>query len=93
VYDGALYLSTVRQPRPFSPARFEIDTVGMKGLKQPWQDRVYWVADVKWDSVTRRAATVGSTLGQRVDRVKADVTTAEPVPATQPIVRAALPVR
>jgi hypothetical protein len=89
VYEGNLYLATVRQARPFSPSLFEIDTIGMQGLNQPWQEHVYWVADVKWDSVTRRASTVGSLLGQRVDRVKADVTTAEPVPATQPVVRAA----
>ena len=72
VFDGNLYLATVRQSRPFAPAKFEIDTRGLT-LHEPWQDHVYWVADVKWDSVTRRAATVGSTLGQHVDRVKAEV--------------------
>jgi len=83
-YDGHLYLATVRQSRPFADAKFEIDTTGLK-LNQPWQDHVYWVADVRWDDVTCRAATVGSTLGQRVDRVKAEVTTAPPDPVARRI--------
>ena len=85
-YDGNLYLATVRQSKPFAPAKFEIDTRGLK-LNKPWQHHVYWVADVKWDSVPRRAATLGSTLGQHVDRVKAEVATTPP--ATQPVARGA----
>jgi len=85
VHNGNLYLATVRQSKPFAPAAFQIDTVGMK-LKRPWQDHVYWVADVRWDDVGRRVATVGSTLGQHVDRVKADVSNAEPF-ASQPVAR------
>jgi hypothetical protein len=72
VWDGNLYLSTVRVSKPFSPGAFQIDTTGLN-LKHPWQDHVYWVAEVQWDHAGRRIATVGSSLGQHVDRVKAEV--------------------
>ena len=74
VWDGNLYLSTVRQSKPFSPGAFQIDTAGLK-LNQPWPDHVYWVTEIQWDHPGRRVASVGSSLGQRVDRVKANVAT------------------
>jgi hypothetical protein len=72
VHDGNLYLATVRQSRPFSRSTFEIDTQELS-LNHPWQDHVYWIADVRWDDVGKRAGDLGTNLGQRVDRVKADV--------------------
>ena len=72
VHDGNLYLATVRQSRPFSRSTFEIDTRGL-AINQPWQEHVYWIADVRWDDVGKRAGDLGTNLGQRVDRVKANV--------------------
>jgi len=76
VRDGNLYIWPVRASEPFAPVEFTIDTAKMK-IAQPWQDHVYWVGAVNWDNALGQYVSTDP-LGDRVDRVKADI---QPAPA------------
>ena len=72
VYEGELYLWPVRASHAFEPVEFTLDTSNLK-LRQPWQDHVYWVGAANWDAPMMGRVLNPSPLGDRVDRVKADV--------------------
>jgi hypothetical protein len=78
VYKGDLYIWPVRGDAAFQPMEFTLDTADLK-LAQPWQDHVYWVGAANWDSPVLGQVFNPSPLGDRVDRIKADVT-----PTTNP---------
>ncbi len=71
VRDGNLYIWPVRESLPFEPVEFTIDTATLK-LEKPWQDHVYWVGAVNWDGAIGVFGNPDP-LGDRIDRVKADV--------------------
>jgi hypothetical protein len=71
VADGELYLWPIRASEHFEPAEFTLDTTKLK-LKQPWQEHVYWVGTSHWDGALGRLVDPDP-LGDRVERVKADV--------------------
>jgi len=73
VYDGDLYLWPVRDSHPFEPVEFTLDTAPLK-LHQPWQDHVYWVGAANYNTPLVGPVLNTNPLGDRVDRVKADVT-------------------
>jgi len=63
----------VRGHESFQPVEFSFDTKTLK-IKSPWQDHVYWVETANWDGPMERIFHP-SPLGDRVDRVKANVST------------------
>jgi hypothetical protein len=75
VYEGELYLWPVRASEMFAPVTFTLDTTTMQ-LKSPWHEHVYWVESANWNNVVGRIVHP-SPLGERVDRVKADVEAAD----------------
>jgi hypothetical protein len=71
IRDGDLYIWPVRTSELFAPIEFTLDTARLK-LKQPWQEHVYWVGAVDWDGALGHLVN-SDPLGDRVERVKADV--------------------
>ena len=72
VYDGELYLWPVRASESFVPVEFTLDIASMK-LRAPWAEHVYWVEAANWNNMVGRIVHP-SPLGEKVDRVKAEVT-------------------
>ena len=72
VYNGELYLWPVRESATFEPVEFTLDTTDLK-LQAPWQDHVYWVGAANWDAPVLGRVLNPSPLGDRVERVKAEV--------------------
>jgi|SRR4051812_3890431 hypothetical protein len=72
VYEGELYVWPVRESAAFVPVEFTLDTSALK-LHQPWQNHVYWVAAANWDAPVIGRVLNPSPLGDRVERLKADV--------------------
>ena len=71
VEDGDLYLWPIRASERFEPVEFTLDTAKLK-LKEPWTNHVYWVGTAHWDGALGRLVDPDP-LGDRVDRVKAEV--------------------
>jgi hypothetical protein len=71
VKDGDLYLWPIRASERFEAVEFTLDTAKLK-LKQPWTEHVYWVGTSHWDGALGRLVDPDP-LGDRVERVKADV--------------------
>ena len=71
VRDGELYIWPVHGSEKFQPIVFTLDTAKLK-INEPWQEHVYWVETAHWDGGLGRLVDFDP-LGDRVDRVKADV--------------------